>query len=79
MNGLAGVIVFDNASSLIISDSKTVDKELIRGFVQRMMEIGVIQIWICPDTKTASPLPEDLFDFIFNIEPDKGADNLHFL
>ena len=78
MNGQAGVIVFDNASSLILSDSKTIDKESIRGFVQRMMEMGVVQIWVCPDTKAASPLPEDLFDFVFRVEPDKKSDVASF-
>ena len=78
MNGLAGVIVFDNASSLIISDSKVIDKELIRGFVQRMMEMGVIQVWMCTNTKSTDPLPEDLFDFVFRVEPDKKSDTTSF-
>lgn len=78
MNGQAGVIVFDNAESLILSDSKNIDRQSIRDFVQKMMELKVIQVWMCPDTKSANPVPEDLFDFEFRVEPDKKPDILSF-
>jgi hypothetical protein len=76
--GRANVIVFDNAESLIMTDSNKSIKNELRCFVQQLMELKVVQIWSCPDSKGTSPLPEDLFDFIFRVEPDKKSESLSF-
>jgi DNA-binding transcriptional ArsR family regulator len=73
------VIVFDNSSSLILSDPKKIDKVLIRSFVEKLKERGVIQIWSCPESKRTKILPEDCFDFIFGVEPEKEAKNVAFM
>ena len=72
------VIVFDNSSSLILSDPKKINKVLIRSFVQKLIERGVIQLWSCPESKRKI-LPENCFDFIFGVEPEKEAKNVAFM
>jgi len=73
------VIVFDNSSSLILSDPKKIDKVSIRSFVQKLIEMNVIQIWSCPESKRTKILPENCFDFIFGVKPEKEAENVAFM
>jgi hypothetical protein len=42
------------------------------------MQMKVVQVWICPETKSGNPIPENLFDIVFRVEPDKVSDKTSF-
>ena len=77
-NGQPTTIVFDSTASLFFSDAKNIDKQVLWQFIQALMQMKIVQIWICPETKSGNPLPESLFDIVFRVEPDRLAEKTSF-
>jgi hypothetical protein len=77
-DGQAGVVSFDDTNSLIVSGPDKSIKQDIRIFMERLMEINILQVWTCPDSKGSSPLPDDLFDFVFRVAPEQDSDSISF-